>query len=212
MSGAGIMLLADDRPQGSVCTTNDVSAMIEELQYTLGEGPCVDAYRQRSPVAEPDLAHPVELRWSAFAGPAVDAGARAVFGFPVTVGDARFGCAQSVSGSAGTVERRPARRRPGGGRRGGPVDHRHAGRRRAGTIGSELGGRGQLPFRRSPGRRHGRRTARVPVDEALVRLRAHAFSHGRLVVDVATDVDQPAPALRRRRRRPRRPGRRRSVS
>ena len=24
MSGAGIMLLADDRPQGSLCTTNDV--------------------------------------------------------------------------------------------------------------------------------------------------------------------------------------------
>ena len=109
MSGAGIMLLADDRPQGSLCTTNDVSALIEELQYTLGEGPCVDAHRQRSPVAEPDLAHPVELRWSAFAGPAVDAGARAVFGFPVTVGERPFGCAQSVSGSAGTVERRSAR-------------------------------------------------------------------------------------------------------
>ena len=28
----------------------------------------------------------------------------------------------------------------------------------------------------------------VPVEEALVRLRAHAFSSGRLVVDVATDV------------------------
>lgn len=43
MSGAGIMLLSEGQPQGSVCTTNDVSALIEELQYTLGEGPCVDA-------------------------------------------------------------------------------------------------------------------------------------------------------------------------
>ena len=38
MSGAGIMLMSGDIPQGTLCTTNDVSALIEELQFTLGEG------------------------------------------------------------------------------------------------------------------------------------------------------------------------------
>jgi len=38
MSGAGIMLMSDDLPRGSVCTTNDVSALVEQLQYDLGEG------------------------------------------------------------------------------------------------------------------------------------------------------------------------------
>jgi GAF domain len=91
MSGAGIMLMSGDIPQGSLCTTNTVSAIIEELQFTLGEGPCVDAYREDRPVLEPDLLHPTVQRWVAFTGPAVDAGVRAVFGFPLQVGAARLG-------------------------------------------------------------------------------------------------------------------------
>lgn len=88
MSGAGIMLMSGDVPRGSVCTTNAVSSLIEELQYTLGEGPCVDAYNQDRPVAEPD---PAEPRWLAFTAAAVHAGARAVFGFPLQVGAVRLG-------------------------------------------------------------------------------------------------------------------------
>ena len=91
MSGAGIMLMADDLPSGAVCTTDKVSRLIEELQYTLGEGPCVDAYHQDRPVYEPNLAEPNAPRWTAFAVPAIAAGARAVFGFPLQVGAVRLG-------------------------------------------------------------------------------------------------------------------------
>jgi hypothetical protein len=91
LSGAGIMLMSGDTPRGSVCTTNEVSALIEDLQYALGEGPCVDAYHQDRPVLEPDLAHPRTPRWPAFTGPALEAGVRAVFGFPVRVGAVRLG-------------------------------------------------------------------------------------------------------------------------
>src|SRR3990170_4358701 len=56
MSGAGIMLMSGDVPRGSVCSSNRVSALIEDLQYSLGEGPCVDAFQQDRPVSEPDLA------------------------------------------------------------------------------------------------------------------------------------------------------------
>src|SRR5258708_34292372 len=71
MSGAGIMLMSGDVPQGSVCTTDEVSDLIEDLQYTLGEGPCVDAYHRDSVVLEPDLADPDAPRWLAFTPPAV---------------------------------------------------------------------------------------------------------------------------------------------
>jgi len=91
MSGAGIMLLAGDLPRGSLCTTNMVSALIEDLEYALGEGPGVDAYRLDGPVLEPDLADPRSPRWPAFAGPALDTGVRAVFGFPLRVGAVRLG-------------------------------------------------------------------------------------------------------------------------
>ncbi|MEY2426501.1 MAG: hypothetical protein QOI61_2073 [Actinomycetota bacterium] len=91
MTGAGIMLMSDDIPHGSVCTTDDVSALIEQLQYDLGEGPCVDAYRLDRPVLEPDLAEPKQARWIAFSPPALEAGARAVFGFPLQVGAVKLG-------------------------------------------------------------------------------------------------------------------------
>src|SRR3954454_829409 len=91
MTGAGIMLMSGDTPRGSVCTTDTVSTVIEQLQYELGEGPCVDAYNQDRPVLEPDLAHPADPRWLAFTGPGVDAGAGPVFGFPLQVGAVRLG-------------------------------------------------------------------------------------------------------------------------
>ena len=91
VTGAGVMLMSGDVPRGSLCTTDEVSQLIEELQYTLGEGPCVDAYQQDRVVAEPDLADPVTPRWPAFTPPALEAGARAVFGFPLRVGAVRLG-------------------------------------------------------------------------------------------------------------------------
>jgi hypothetical protein len=91
VTGVGIMMMFDDTIAGSVCSSDATSARIEELQFTLGEGPCVDAYRLDRPVAEPDLVAPEASRWVAFAESAVEAGARAVFGFPVRTGTARLG-------------------------------------------------------------------------------------------------------------------------
>lgn len=91
MTGAGIMLMSADVAQGSLCTSDPVSAVLEDLQYMLGEGPCIDACQDDRPVAEPDLARPDVHRWIAFSSPAVEAGARAVFGFPLRVGAVGLG-------------------------------------------------------------------------------------------------------------------------
>jgi GAF domain-containing protein len=91
VSGAGVMLMSREVPDGSLCTTNAVSAAIEELQFTLGEGPCVDAHQHDIVVLEPDLADPRVPRWLAFTPKALEAGVRAVFGFPLRVGAARLG-------------------------------------------------------------------------------------------------------------------------
>jgi len=90
-TGAGIMLMSGETPDGSLGSSDDVSALIEDLQFTLGEGPCIDAFERDRPVAEPDLADPHEARWPAFAPTALDAGAAAVFGFPMRVGGVRLG-------------------------------------------------------------------------------------------------------------------------
>src|ERR1700750_2004260 len=66
VSGAVVMLMSGDIQRGSLCATDEVSQLIEELQYTLGEGPGVDAYQQDEVVAEPDLADPGTPRALAF--------------------------------------------------------------------------------------------------------------------------------------------------
>ena len=91
MTAASVMLMSDDLPRGSGCASSQLSSLIEDLQFTLGEGPCVDAYGLDCPVLEPDLAANGGMRWIGFAAPALEAGARAVFGFPLRVGTVRLG-------------------------------------------------------------------------------------------------------------------------
>jgi hypothetical protein len=91
MTGAGIMLMNDEGSSGSLCASDQVSALINEIQFTLGEGPCVDAYDQQRPVMEPHLGTPVVSRWHAFTGQMIEAGAQAVFAFPVQIGAVKLG-------------------------------------------------------------------------------------------------------------------------
>ena len=74
-----------------MCTTDEVSTLIEELQYGLGQGPGVEAYHTGRVVLEPNLADPATPRWPAFTPPAIGAGARAVFAFPLRLGAVRLG-------------------------------------------------------------------------------------------------------------------------
>lgn len=188
MSGAGIMLMADDLPQGSVCTTDDISALIEELQYTLGEGPCVDAHRENRPIAEPDLADPTMHRWAAFTPPAVAAGARAVFGFPIAVGAVRLGALNLYSDRPGPLT---AEQHADGLLLADVAARAIIGMQadaRAGALGAqlEIGTNFQFVVHQAAGMVAVQ--LGVGVTEALISLRAHAFSHDRLVADVARDV------------------------
>ena len=188
MSGAGIMLMSGDLPLGSVGTTGKVSALIEDLQYTFGEGPCVDAYKLDRPVLEPDLADPAVLRWVAFTGPAVEAGVRAIFGFPLAVGAVRLGALNLYADRPGRLS-----------------DDQHAdalvaadlaaeavlgmqARGSSGVVAAELehGANFQYVVHQAAGMVSAQ--LEVSVGQALVRLRAHAFGHQRLLADVATDV------------------------
>ena len=187
MSGAGIMLLAEDRPRGSVCTTDEVSAQIEELQYTLGEGPCVDAHRHHAPVIEPDLASPSLVRWAAFSRSAVAAGARAVFGFPVAVGDVRVGALNLYRDRPGplTADQHADALVVA------EVAARSIIAMQADAVPGELGAELEAGnFRFVVHQAAGMVAVQlgVPVDEALLRIRAHAFSNDETVVAVAESV------------------------
>jgi hypothetical protein len=89
--GAAITVVADAAHRGVLSASTATAAVLEELQTTLGEGPGIDAHRAGVPVAEPDLARTSGLRWLAFCRPAVDAGAAAVFAFPLRLGAVGLG-------------------------------------------------------------------------------------------------------------------------
>jgi hypothetical protein len=91
VSGASIILLSDELAQGSLCTTDGVAVYLDDLQFTLGEGPSIDAHVAGRPVLEPDLAAPFDARWPALTPTAVGAGIRAMFAFPLRVGTVRLG-------------------------------------------------------------------------------------------------------------------------
>jgi hypothetical protein len=91
VSGVGLALMTDVGPAGTVAATDSTALQLEELQFSLGEGPCVDASRFGRPVLQPDLARTAPARWPAFAAGAEAAGLVAVFAFPLRVGAIKVG-------------------------------------------------------------------------------------------------------------------------
>jgi len=72
--------------------TDVVSEQLAELQLTLGEGPALDAYTSGGPVLASDLgASETAGRWPVFAPAALQAGAAAIFVFPLQIGAIRAG-------------------------------------------------------------------------------------------------------------------------
>jgi hypothetical protein len=106
VSGVGLALMTDDGPAGTVAASDDGALQLEELQFTLGQGPCVDASRTGRPVLAPDLAGTSTRSWPQFAAGADTAGLRAVFAFPLQVGAIRLGVLDLYRDTAGELSQR----------------------------------------------------------------------------------------------------------
>jgi len=190
VDGAGISLVSDTGHRGVVCATNAVSERIEDLQVTLGEGPCIDTIRTGTPVLVADLHDRDEVatgRWPAFMTAAADAGVRAVFAFPLRIGAIGVGALDMY------------RSRPGA------LDDDELS---AALLGAETAAVALLGLETSPdgalldgadtgvGYRAQVHQATgmvmiqlgVTIEQAFLLLRARAFSTGRSLQDVSVDV------------------------
>lgn len=105
VTGVGLVLMTDAGPAGTVAATDGPAARMEELQFSLGEGPCVDASRSGHPVLQPDLGATGPSRWPGFAAGALEAGIRAVFALPLSVGGVRVGVLDLYRDTAGVLPR-----------------------------------------------------------------------------------------------------------
>jgi hypothetical protein len=102
MTGASITMMDGGQGQEPVCATDSGAARIDELQFSLGDGPCVEAFTTGRAVLVPDITDPAEGRWPVFAAAAADTGARGMFVFPLHVGAAKIGvldCYRDAPGS-----------------------------------------------------------------------------------------------------------------
>jgi len=187
VDGASVTAVGGPAVSEPLCATDELSARLEELLFTTGEGPGTEDFMFGSPMLIPDLEQVTE-RWPGFVPAAVSAGARALFAFPLQAGTIRVGVLSlyrarpgplmaqeladalvfadiglqllldSSSGISGLSGYRPLD---------GLSDSRAEVYQATGMISVQMG---------------------VSLAEALVRLRAHAFAAGTPLDDIAADV------------------------
>jgi hypothetical protein len=190
VSGAGISMVTKAGNRGVVCATDDISARIEDLQFTLGEGPCVDAVNSGTPVLVADLNEPGDVaveRWPAFMEGAAGAGARAVFAFPLRIGAISLGALDLYRTDPGELSSHDLA---------GALHAADAGAlallrldsHRGDTFDEDLDNRATYQFQVHQATGMVQVQLGVTTEEAFLMLRARAFANSRSLADVATDV------------------------
>ena len=173
-----------------VCATDEVSARIEDLQFTLGEGVCVDAVQAGTPVLVGDLDEPGDIvveRWPAFMEGAARAGVRAVFAFPLRIGAITVGVLDLYRDRPGDL--------PAGqlatalmAADAAALALLYLGSGSHGAFADDMDGHAayQMQVHQATGML--KVQLGVTIEEAFLMLRAHAFAAGRPVAEVARDV------------------------
>jgi hypothetical protein len=188
VAGAGVILMSGGRALGNVCVSDAMTAAVEEVQYTLGEGPCVDAFHTKAPVLAPDLALADVDLWPGFRVGAATAGVSAVFGFPLLVGSVCFGALNLYNDHPGALS-----------------DDQFANALAVAHVASRavlgwqsVAGPGSLawqlehvPMHRAVVHQASGMVsvqASIPVTDAIVMLRAYAFAEDRPISEVAAEI------------------------
>lgn len=84
VDGAAISLMHAGATRGTFGSSGALSRRLDEFQFTFGEGPCLDAVASGRPVLVGDVADRGE-RWPAFIRAVSDSGVQAVFALPVSI-------------------------------------------------------------------------------------------------------------------------------
>ncbi len=183
IDAAALVLHGDSQAQELVGASDPWAAGIEETQYTLGEGPGVAALGAGGPVLVPDLSVD-EVRWPVFAGTAQDEGLAAAFVFPLQVGAILLGTLGLYRRSPGVL---PAEFVLDAAVLADLVSHVLLVQNEA--MGGEEQARLDTSYQ-DVNMATGMLAVllRISLEDAFLRLRAHAFAAERSILDVARDV------------------------
>ncbi|MFD9701203.1 GAF and ANTAR domain-containing protein [Lentzea sp. NPDC059081] len=187
VDGASISVMSGPRERETLYASDAIATEIEGVQFTLGEGPCFEAFATRKPVLVPDLPQASVVEWPVFAAAITALPIGAIFAFPLQAGAIGIGALDLY------------RRRPGWL----SADELAVALEVVdvvtavllgvllGEVDDVVGLRGVM----SPGREQVHQATGmliaaldISAEEALSRLRGHAFAAGRSLDEVARDI------------------------
>jgi hypothetical protein len=179
--GGGVSVVSSQGVPVLVHATDATARDLGDLQFTLGEGPRVDAVRSRTSVLVPDLVDGASpgRRWPGLLHEVQGLGVAALFAFPLTVAGVPLGTLEFYRETPGAL---------------GP-DELAAGLATGAAVGrtlvqAEQDGDSSLSFPMTVHRAAGMVMVQLGtgINEALVRLRATAFVEGATITTIATEV------------------------
>lgn len=188
VAAVAVHLMSPAGSEGVLVASDEWGQRVAELEFTSGEGPAVEAFRTRRPALIASLPGGSCGRWPGYAAAASDAGLGSVFAFPVHVGAAELAVLEFFRTDEGSLTEEQlaialtyadivtglfldaqARARPGsvdvGFER--ALDYRAEVAQAQGMVMVDLG---------------------TSLAEALVVLRAHAYTHNMRLLDLSRAV------------------------
>jgi GAF domain/ANTAR domain len=193
IDAAAISLIFAGVTSGTLGSSGAIARTYDELQFTFGEGPCLDSVAQRTPVLVADLANANDVRWPAYGPAMLEHQIRGIFAIPVVLAGEYVGALDLFRTKPGEL---------------------HADHLAGAIVAAELAGIPLLDLmdsdlqaavndpdssawaelnalsRTEVSQATGMLVAQLGVEpaEALVRLRAHAYATNRSATEVARDI------------------------
>jgi hypothetical protein len=193
VDAAAISLIFDGSNSGTLGSSSAPARLYDELQFTFGEGPCLDSVAHQAPVLVSDLADVADLRWPAYTRAMLAHEIYSVFAMPVVLAGEYVGALDLYRNRAGCLAIDELA--------GALVAAELAQMPLLDLLAADLQGAMTDPDRDTWTELHrltrvevsqatGMLIAQLGIDagEALVRLRAYAYSTNRSATDVARDI------------------------
>ena len=193
VDAAAISLVFDGATNGTFGCSDEKARAYDEVQFTVGEGPCLESVALGAPVLVTDLADRTERRWPLYGPALLEMRIRGVYAIPVVVAGEYVGALDLFRVLPGQLP---------------------AGELAGATLAAELAGIPLLDLldqdlqaavaepgsnawvelavlsRAEVSQATGMLVAQLGIEpaDALLRLRAHAYATGRAATDVARDI------------------------
>ena len=183
VDGASVSVMTGASGRQSLWASDEVATRIEALQFSLGEGPCFEAFGTQRPVLVPDLRGSGATAWPVFAAEIAAEPVGALFGFPLLSGAISIGALDMYRRTPGWLTATEV-----------GIALRLVDIAALVLLSLRLSDDGlgtNLPLGSAAVHQAtGMLVAEfgLPADHALARLRGYAFAAGRLIEDVADDL------------------------